>query len=92
MPCAYFVLFKIVSIPSDCMFKIDAEGNFQSLSEGCLSVSIHDGKRVMGISQGEKDIAIAPEWGSESGKNYVVRLTKNIILRPRISYEFLVWF
>ena len=102
MPCAYFVLLKIVSIPSDCVFKIDAQGKFKSLSEAVsmhneqlVPVSMHNGELVLGISQGEEHIPILCGWTSERvdiGKNYAVRLTKNINLRWRISCEFLVRF
>ena len=74
------------------MFTFDAGGNFKSLSEGSSFVSKLDGKPVIGISQDGIEIDVVPNWKSESSKNYVVRLTKNIILRSRISCEFLVWF
>ena len=74
------------------MFKIDAQGKFKCLTEGFASISEHDGKHVMGISQGEEDIDIAPDWESSAGETYDVRLTKSIIFRSRISCEFLVWF
>ena len=80
--------FDASHIPRDVEFKIEAERHFKSDNP---SLSEHNGKYVKGISEGAQDIEL-DEWRWESGKNYVVRLTKNIILRSRISCEFLVWF
>jgi hypothetical protein len=77
------------------MFKIDAEGNFEhvqnrSLSEGSSSVSMHDGKHVIEIFQDGQDIDVVPGWKSKPGKNYVVRLTKNIQFSDR-EYHVSFW-
>ena len=84
------------------MFEIDAERNFKCLSisdDNCRFLSVHNGKHVTSIYQGEEEfsegeegIPIQSDWAPESGTNYVVRLTKNITLRSRVSHEFLVWF
>ena len=57
LPCAYFVLLEIDFIPDDCMFHIGPNWEFKTDS---LSGSDYDGKHVMGISQGGKDIDVAP--------------------------------
>ena len=79
-------MLKIVSVPRDVRFTIDAESHFKSVNP---SLSEHNGKYVKEILEGRQDIEL-DEWRWESGKNYVVRLTKNIILRSRMSCEFLV--
>ena len=102
MPRAYFVLLKIVTIQKDVRFRIVSgkmgyqfESDDPSFAEhrGKYVEEISDdtGKYVEEISDGTKDISLA-KWSWEAGKTYSVRLTKNIILRSRISCEFLVWF
>ena len=44
-------LFKIVLIPTECSFKIDADGNFNSLNGGCSSLSEYYGNLNIGISE-----------------------------------------
>jgi hypothetical protein len=84
---AHLPTLEAVSIPSDCPFEIDADGNFQSSHH---SVSEHDGLLVRGISQDGTDIDVKRDWKSEPGKNYVVRLTKNIQFSDR-EYHVSFW-
>lgn len=80
-----------VPIPSDCRFEIEADGNFQNShlndgKEGCSSVSDHDGKRVMEISQGAQNIPLTG-WIWQSGQNYEVRFEDELASIDSRTFE-----
>jgi hypothetical protein len=82
----------VVLIPAECMFKIDADGNFQCLTIGWSLAPKYNGKPVKELYQvkdsalpltewkseyGEKIvISRGLDWQSEQGKMHMARLTK----------------
>ena len=62
----------VVLIPAECMFKIDADGNFQCLTIGWSLAPKYNGKPVKELYQVKDSALPLTEWKSEYGEKIVI--------------------
>ena len=97
--CVYFVLFKIVPLPKDCVFSLYKDGKSFKFRSEHGDVSADTGRVVLGISHNDENIGLNNLLGEPTkvqDERWMIRRTKNILFSEPNYHQhyFLVrfWF